>query len=192
MTKGKKQKAIFIDRDGTLIYDRHFIRDPQEVEFIPGSIEALKIFLKLGYKIIIVSNQSGVARGYFTEADVNIINCRVQELAEPEGITIAAFYYCPHHPDGIIKEYRKVCDCRKPEPGLLYKAMENFGLDLAQCIVIGDKDSDIGLARRVGAIAIRVKTGKGGQLSPDDIKPDYRARDLLDAARWIDSGRHRK
>ncbi|MBN2541765.1 HAD family hydrolase [bacterium] len=179
--------CVFIDRDGTLIVEKDFLQNPDDVEFIDGSIEAVKLFNDMGFKVIIVSNQSGVARGYFTENEVQIVNMRVQEIVEKEGAHIDDMYYCPHHPDGVVPEYSLHCDCRKPKPGMVYKAVENHDIDLETSYVIGDKESDVLLGKLAGVTAIRVRTGYGKDLGSSGIltRADHVAENLLEAAKWI-------
>jgi len=182
----KINPAVFIDRDGTLIVDKGYLGDPEGVEFIPNAIEALRILNGLGYIVVVVSNQSGVARGFFTIQDVERVNQRVIELAEKSGARIDAIYYCPHYEGGIVEEYAISCNCRKPAPGLLFRARDELNIDLRGSFVVGDKEADIELAKNVGARGILVLTGYGHEtLAQTKVKPDYIAKDILDAAEWI-------
>jgi len=136
-------KAIFLDRDGTLILDKEYIKDVSQIEFIKGIPETLKKLKERGYLLIIVSNQSGVARGYYSEDDVDKINNEINHmLSEGFGFLLDGFYYCPHHPDYGNELYRKKCDCRKPAPGMVLRAAEEHGIDISQSFMIGDKPSD--------------------------------------------------
>jgi D-glycero-D-manno-heptose 1,7-bisphosphate phosphatase len=138
-----KNKAIFLDRDGTVIIDKAYLNNVSEIEFIKGVPETLKALKKQGYLLIIVSNQSGVARGYYQEDTVNEIHREMNRmLSRDYGITLDAFYYCPHHPDYGTEAYRKNCDCRKPAPGMVLKAAKEHQIDICQSFMIGDKPSD--------------------------------------------------
>src|SRR5687767_3555841 len=131
-------KAIFIDKDGTLIHDIPYNVDPSLIRFTAGALEGLTNLKKQGYMIILVPNQSGVAHGYFTENALDILMTRIQEKMRPSGIQIDAFYFCPHHPDGVVHKYAISCDCRKPKPGMLLRAAEKYNIDLSQSWMIGD------------------------------------------------------
>jgi len=183
--------AILVDRDGTLITEKNFLSDIEQVEVQPGAPDAIKIFNNLRFKVIVVSNQSGVARGYFSEEKVREINKYVQEIFRKSGAIIDDFYFCPHHPQGTLPQYRKDCNCRKPGPGMALKAAREHNLDLKKSVVIGDKVSDIQFGKNIGAKTILVKTGYGEETlrtlanSPSLPTPDYVATDILDAAHFI-------
>ena len=136
-------KAIFLDRDGTINKDIGYLWDPDDFAFLPGAVEAIKIFHDLGYKVIVVTNQSGVARGFYGEEDVRRLHDHMDKLLALEGAFVDAYYYCPHHPEGVVEAYKKVCGCRKPAPGMIKQAEKEFGLDLSQSICVGDKDADV-------------------------------------------------
>jgi histidinol-phosphate phosphatase family protein len=157
--------ALLVDRDGTIIVDKDYLYDPARVELIPGSGAALRQAREAGYKIVIVSNQSGVARGYHTYEDVEKVNARLRELLEGEGVVVDGFYFCPHHgTKGRVPAYTVDCRCRKPSPGMAEQAALDCGLDLRRSIVIGDSLVDIGLGRVIGARSILVRTGYGAGL----------------------------
>ncbi len=138
-----KNKAVFLDRDGTLIVDKDYLADVSQIEFIKGVPETLKKLKEKGYLLIIISNQSGVARGYYKEDVVGEIHRGINDrLREAYGFTLDAFYYCPHHPDFGDEVYRKKCDCRKPAPGMILKAAEEYDINISQSFMIGDKPSD--------------------------------------------------
>lgn len=161
----KQNRAVFIDRDGTIIKDKHFLSDPDEVELIPGAVEGLKALQDQGFKLVIVSNQSGVARGYFDITSVEIVNAHLCELLAAQHLMIDAVYYCPHHSKGVIRPYNIKCDCRKPSAGMAEEAARQLDLDLRQSYVIGDKIDDMNLAKVIGASGIMVKTGYGAKQS---------------------------
>ena len=135
-------KAVFLDRDGTINVEKNYLFKIEDFEFLPGVIEALKLFQENGYKLIIITNQSGIARGYYTEEDFHKLNDWMIDTLKKYGIYIDAVYYCPHHPDAINQEYRMDCQCRKPNIGLFIKAAEEFNIDLSKSIAIGDKIRD--------------------------------------------------
>ena len=154
------KKAIFLDRDGTINVEKDYIYKSEDLVFEEGTIEALKTFKNLGYILIVVSNQSGIARGYFTEKDLNIFNNNMNEILKKNGVEITEFYCCPHHPDGIGK-YKKVCECRKPNNKMIEDAIEKYNIDRAKSYMIGDKISDIGAGLKSNLKTVLVKTGYG-------------------------------
>ena len=169
--------AVFLDRDGTINEDRGYIRRPSDVHLIPGAIEAIRALNERGLPVVVISNQSGLARGYFTSDDLKAINSRLTELLKLGDATIDAMYFCPHLPDGG-------CSCRKPQTALVEKATERLGVRCAY--MVGDKGTDIALARGAGARAVLVKTGHGSEeLAHLAEEPDFIAEDLLSAVTWI-------
>ncbi len=180
---GKNNIAVFLDRDGTINDDKGYINHPDRIELIPRSALAIRRLNKEGILTIIVSNQSGVARGYFKKELLPVMNKRLENLLKAKKACIDDIYYCPHHPDDN-------CSCRKPKVGMLKKAAKKFGLDLRKCFVVGDKYSDIVLGHNAEAITILVLTGYGkGQWEYESQKwknkPDYVAEDLYEAVKWI-------
>ena len=174
----EKRPAVFLDRDGVIIKEKNFLIDPEEIDFYPGSIEALKKIDNIFAKVI-VSNQSGIARGYFTEKDLKIFNLNLEKMMAEFFIRIDGWYYCPHGPDDD-------CDCRKPKTGMITKAVAELNLDLKQSWIIGDKSSDIKTGEIAGMKTILVKTGYGGnEPNAYNIKPDYYADDLLASINYI-------
>ena len=154
------EKAIFLDRDGTINVEKDYIYKSEDLVFEEGTIEALKTFKNLGYILIVVSNQSGIARGYFTEKDLNIFNNNMNEILKKNGVEITEFYCCPHHPDGI-GEYKKVCECRKPNNKMIEDAIKKYNIDREKSYMIGDKTSDIGAGLKSNLKTVLVKTGYG-------------------------------
>jgi D-glycero-D-manno-heptose 1,7-bisphosphate phosphatase len=174
------RRGFFLDRDGTIIQEVGYLSDPAALELIPGAVQAIRLINHLGLRVVVVSNQSGVARGYFPAARVEEINSRLKLLLAPQGARLDGIYYCPHHPtDG--------CACRKPEPGMLKMAAEELALDLPHSYLVGDKADDIKAIHRVGGKGILVLTGygRGEQEDWTGDPPDFVARDLLEAACWI-------
>ena len=184
MNKNGKIPAVFLDRDGTIIEEIGFINDPDKVMPIPGAIEAVKKLNDAGFLVIVVSNQSGVARGYFDEDTVVSVNSRIDEIFREDGAEIAKFYFCPHYKDGVVPKYSIECDCRKPATGMVQKAMEE--LDVEPKLVIGDRESDIMLAKNIGVKSILVLTGYGAKQSADVLQmADFVADDILCAVDWF-------
>mgnify|MGYP000010230904 CR=1 FL=1 len=142
-------KAIFLDRDGTINVEKDYIYKCEDLVFEEGSVEALKTFKNLGYILIVVSNQSGIARGYFTEEDLKAFNNNMNEKLKEETVEITEFYCCPHHPDGLA-EYKKVCECRKPKPGMINQAIKDYDVNPAESFLIGDSQRDVDAAEAAG------------------------------------------
>jgi D-glycero-D-manno-heptose 1,7-bisphosphate phosphatase len=170
------RRFILLDRDGTLNVERHYLSDPDQLELLPGVIPALKRLRALGFGLAVVTNQSGVGRGYFTLEKLGDIHQRLRELLAEGGVALDAIYICPHTPD-------QPCRCRKPLPGMIEQAVAEFGFDPTQAIVIGDKAADIDLGHAVGATSILVRTGceQAGACRPDAIVDDLAAAvDLIE------------
>jgi len=155
-----RRRAVFVDRDGTLNVERRYLRAAEELEFYPGVPEAILRLREAGFLVIVVTNQSGVARGYFTLAEVDLVHRRIQSLLARWGTAVDAFYVCPHHPQGVAP-YRLRCSCRKEEAGLLLRAAADFHIDLGGSFMIGDKASDIEAGRKAGCRPLLVLTGYG-------------------------------
>ncbi|MFH0800868.1 MAG: D-glycero-beta-D-manno-heptose 1,7-bisphosphate 7-phosphatase [bacterium] len=183
-----RTSAVFLDRDGTIIEDADFLADPEDISFIKGAPEALSALQKAGFKLVLISNQSGVARGYFTEEAVQDVHRRLEELLESRGVKLDGVYYCPHLPDGAVEKYRLECNCRKPKTGMIRRAVEELGVDPARSFCVGDKESDIEAGRAAGCRTVLVLTGKGlntsGAISLEN-RPDFIAKHIGEAAEWI-------
>lgn len=180
------RKAIFLDRDGTVIEERNYICKEEDVILLKNAAEGLKTLQDEGYLLFIVSNQSGVARGYFNEDIVIKINNHLNNLLLNKGVKIEKIYYCPHHKDGVIEKYKIDCDCRKPNTGLIKKATSEYDIDLENSYVIGDKLSDIQLAKNCNCNAILVLTGYGNRQKETESSFHFEtAEDLLEAANII-------
>ncbi|MBK7143448.1 MAG: HAD-IIIA family hydrolase [bacterium] len=169
-------KAVFFDRDGTLIYDKHYLSDPDQVELIPGAAEALRTAHQLGYKLVSLSNQSGVARGIFPVSAMRAVQKRFEDKLRSAGVTLDASATCPHYPFGIIPEYTCTCCCRKPHPGMAEQAARNHAINLHQSIVIGDKLDDLNLGMVIGASPLLVRTGHGKTTEQSLISGDLYTR----------------
>ncbi len=163
MTKPKiSRPAVFLDRDGTLIEDVGYLADPSKVRVYRGAAPALRALRAAGYLLFVVTNQSGVARGYFPESAVKKVHRLLQARLKSQGARIDGFYYCPHYPGAPVKAYAKVCPCRKPKPGMVRQAQKAFPVDLKKSYMVGDKLDDLHLASRAGlAGAYLVRTGNG-------------------------------
>ncbi len=171
--------AVFLDRDGTIIEDRSYLSAPSDIVFEKGAVEGLRAMHMLGHALIVVSNQSGIARGYFTVADVLAVNRAISRMLAERGVQILAWYICPHGPN-------EGCTCRKPAPGLLDAAASDHGIDLTRSFVIGDKLSDLELGTAVGAKSILVRTGQGDQHAVAAAQSGYAVcADLAPASRLI-------
>jgi D-glycero-D-manno-heptose 1,7-bisphosphate phosphatase len=160
----------------------------QRVELYPWTIDAVRALNRAGLRVVLVSNQSGVARGFFTEAVVDEVHRHMAALLAAGGARIDAYYYCPHHPDGKVAGYALACECRKPNPGLVERAVSEFGIDPAQSFVVGDRWLDVALARRVGARGVLVRTGYGAteeSKPPAGLEADTVIDNLVGAAGWI-------
>jgi D-glycero-D-manno-heptose 1,7-bisphosphate phosphatase len=184
-----KNRAVFLDRDGTIIDDVGYLSSAKGIHFIKGAITAMAALKKMGFKLIVVTNQSGVARGFFPESFVAVAHARLQKLLRPRNAAVDAFYYCPHHPDGTIKKYAKKCQCRKPLTGMLKQAKKDWNIDLKQSYMIGDHAADVLLGQNGGLTSIFVQTGHGRQemtkIKSLQKQPDYIARSIRGAAVWI-------
>ena len=155
------EKAVFLDRDGTIIKDENYLSDPNDIEIIDGAVEALKNLQENNYKLVVVSNQSGVARGKFGIEDVEKVNLHLSEMLAKHNVFIDAFYYCPHHPNGTVAEFSGVCQCRKPSTGMVEEAVYQLAIDPRKSFVIGDKLADLHLGKLMGGKSILVRTGYG-------------------------------
>lgn len=208
MAEEKRRAAVFLDRDGTINEEVGYLNHPERLKLIPGAAEAIGLINASGMKAVVVTNQSGVARGLFDEAVVGAVHARLRELLQREGGVLDGIYFCPHHPTEGRGRYLLSCDCRKPSPGLLLQAAAELGLDTAGSYMVGDTLKDIEAGERVGARGVLVRTGYGaesaaaldsheqpGQAAPSRtaspgrgsvlVRPVHIARDLLAAVRWL-------
>jgi D-glycero-D-manno-heptose 1,7-bisphosphate phosphatase len=182
------KRAVFLDRDGTIIEEQHYLRALDHIQLVPGSADAIRLLRDRGFVIVVVTNQAGVAKGYFDEAFVERAHRHLDDLLRAHGASVDRYYYCPHHPDGVIEAYRCHCECRKPATGLIEAAQADLGLDLAGSFVVGDKWLDVELADRAGATGILVRSGYGRAAErepPDSLRAAVIVDTLLDAAQWI-------
>ena len=180
----KKQGAVFLDRDGTLNEEVNYLSRMDQLRLFPQTVEAVRLINAAGMKAVVVTNQSGIARGYFTEDFVCRVHDRINELLAVGGARIDGFYVCPHHPvygNGI---YKQECSCRKPKPGMLLRAAAELNIDLSRSYMIGDMLKDIETGKKLGVKGILVRTGYGMNIVRTDM-PAYIAEDILEAVQWI-------
>ena len=175
--------AVFVDRDGTICFDKHYLSDPNGLEFIPTVPEGIKRLNDANIPVIVVTNQSGIGRGYFTEETLVKIHERLRRMLADRSARFDDIFYCPHLPDSG-------CDCRKPGPGMLLQAKKKHGYDLSRSFVIGDRMMDIEMAHKVKAAGILVPEPNDQYAVDDEVnlspdKPDFRARTFLEAVSWI-------
>lgn len=177
---------MFLDRDGTMIVERGYLNDLDLVTPFPYTAEAIVSLRRAGFAIVVVTNQAGIARGFFDEAFVRSVHAHLDTLLPPEAVP-DAYYFCPHHPDGVVEGYRRVCRCRKPGPGMVQQAVKDLDLDVARSFVIGDTWLDVGLANQAGARGILVRTGHGATLAdpPEGVQAERIVETLGEAAAYI-------
>jgi D-glycero-D-manno-heptose 1,7-bisphosphate phosphatase len=181
-----RRPAVFLDKDGTLIEDVPYCVDPHKLRLLPGALEGLGRLQTAGYQLLVVSNQSGVAHGYFAEAALAAVEARLRALLGAAGIELAGFYYCPHHPAGRVKQYALDCDCRKPAPGLLLRAARELELELARSWMIGDILHDVEAGHRAGCRAVLIDNGNETEWELTALRaPEVIVADLSQAAAVI-------
>ncbi len=178
--------AVFLDKDGTLVENIPYNVDPARIRLARGALPALRRMASAGYELVVVSNQSGIARGVFAESALADVEERLQELVSPAGIRFAGFYWCPHHPEGVLPRYSIACDCRKPAPGLLRRAAHDLGLDLQASWMVGDILNDVEAGRRAGCRVVLVDNGGETEWVRSPIRdPDFIVSNLKQAAAII-------
>ncbi|MGL4621260.1 D-glycero-alpha-D-manno-heptose-1,7-bisphosphate 7-phosphatase [Chroococcidiopsis sp.] len=179
-------KAVFLDKDGTLIEDVPYNIDPDKIRLCAGALEAVQILAAAGYQILIVTNQSGIARGYFPETALIKVEKHLRQLLATAGVSLTSFYYCPHHPQGVVTKFAIDCDCRKPNPGLLKKAADEHSIKLHQSWMIGDILNDIEAGNIAGCRTILINNSNETewQLSRSRL-PNFIVHNLREAAAVI-------
>ena len=185
---GPGRAAVFLDRDGTLIEDIGYLRFSRDVAFYPWTVDAVRALNQAGFPVVVITNQSGVARGILSEPMIEEVHRHVSLLLDAGGARIDAYYYCPHHPEATVATYRKRCDCRKPGCGMIERAAADLDLDPARSFVVGDKWIDVGAAHAAGARGILVRTGYGAteEIEPSpDLQADAIVDNLVEAVGWI-------
>ena len=186
----KKRPVVFLDRDGTLNVEVGYIRNVEDLVLIPGAAEAVRKLNQAGIAAILVTNQSGAARGYYAESHIHALHARLLKLLKDENAHLDNIYYCPHLEEGTVPPFNRNCDCRKPEVGMVEQAYaENSDLDKSQSFVIGDKATDVELAQNCGAKGILVTTGYGTAVLKGEyqhvVEPDFQAPSIVEAVEWI-------
>lgn len=161
------RRAAFLDRDGVINIDSAYLSRWEDFQFVPGSVEAMRRLQQAGYALVVVTNQSGIARGYYSEHDYQLLTRQMRAALKAQGVTLAGVYHCPHHPAGKVPELAVDCDCRKPAPGMILQAARELQLDLAHSFLVGDKESDIRAARAAG-VGRAYLVHSGQELSPED------------------------
>lgn len=178
-------RAIFLDKDGTLLEDVPYNVEPRLMKLAPRAAEALR-FLAPKYRLLVISNQSGVAHGYFAESALARVEQCLRQLLSQQGIGLDGFYYCPHHPRGQVAAYRCTCECRKPQPGMLLGAAQDQAIDLRHSWMVGDILDDIEAGTRAGCRTVLIDNGGETEWQfGEHRQPDFIARDLYIAAEWI-------
>jgi D-glycero-D-manno-heptose 1,7-bisphosphate phosphatase len=184
------RRAIIMDRDGTVCEEVGYVNHVERIRLLPRSAEAIRRANVAGFQTVVVTNQAGVARGYFDETLVDEVHDRVRQLLAEGGARLDGVYYCPHHPEVGAPAYRIACTCRKPQAGMLLRARDDMGIELSASYMIGDSVRDVEAGHRAGCTTILVRTGYGrGEIEHQShrwsVKPAHVADDLLDAVAWI-------
>lgn len=180
---GSARRAVFLDRDGTLVEEVPYLHDPELVRLVPGAPAALRALAAAGFALVVVTNQAGVARGYYGEDAVARVHRRLRELLAAGGVALDGVWYCPHHPDGAVARLARPCRCRKPGPGMLEAAAAELDLDLAASYLVGNHLTDVGAACAAGVVPLFLITGQAaGQSAPDGV-PEFGS--LVEAAEAI-------
>lgn len=186
-----KKKAIFLDRDGTINNEKEYLFRIEDFELLPGVVDALKILQELGFKLIIITNQSGIARGYFTLEDYKKLNTWMVQELKIQGIDITNVYFCPHHPDATISQYRVNCSCRKPKLGMFEKAVKDYDLELGHCFAIGDKIRDCSICKSTDCHGFLIAENEKNEIiqivKAGGVRNVEYASDLMAAAEKIKS-----
>ena len=180
------KKAVFLDKDGTLVTDVPYNADPALVQWAPDAIAALQLLRVHGYALIVVSNQSGIARGYFDETQLQKLITGMHSVLHYNGLHLDGFYYCPHHPEGAVKAYAIDCSCRKPLPGMLQQAARELDISLPSSWMVGDILNDVEAGNRAGCRTVLIDNGNETEWIMADYRtPAYKAHNLADAAAYI-------
>jgi histidinol-phosphate phosphatase family protein len=191
------KRAVFLDRDGTLVEEANYLRRVEDMVVYPFAAEAVRLINRSGFLAVVATNQSAIGRGFLDETQLTELHCALNEALRASGAAIDAFYFCPHHPEAPLEKYRRRCSCRKPEAGLLLEAARDLGLSLTESYCIGDRLSDIEAGRRVGCRSVLVRTGygaieaslldssAGAQAGSAELLPDFVAADVLEAVKWV-------
>jgi D,D-heptose 1,7-bisphosphate phosphatase len=182
------RRAVFLDRDGTLVEEAGYLDRLERLVFFPYSVDAVRLLNRADFAVVIVTNQAGIARGIFKETFVGEAHRHISERLAAGGAHVDGFYYCPHHPEAVIEAYRQACDCRKPQPGLLKRAASDLDIALDQSFVVGDRWHDLESGQRVGARGVLVRTGYGRteEAAPrSPVAPSAIVNNVIEAVSWI-------
>lgn len=192
------EPVIFLDRDGTMNEEVNYLHRPEDLRILPGVPEAVRMWNERGYRVVVVTNQAGVARGYYTEADVEILHEYLNRQLDKKGAHVDHFFYCPHHPEYGIGEYKKECRCRKPQTGMFEMAEAYYQVDKSRSFMVGDKLIDVEAGKNYGIRGILVGTGYGAverdrakleeTSKGEELPYVFYAEDLMGAARYIIEG----
>lgn len=175
------KKAAFVDRDGVINEEKNYVYRIDDFNFLPGVFDGLKLLRDAGYLLIVITNQSGIARGYYGERDLHDLHAYMRSQLGLQGIILDAVYYCPHHPDGVVSQYSVRCTCRKPRPGMILQAEHDLGIDLANSLMIGDKETDI-VAGRMAGVGCNIIVESGHLLNANAYNiSDFSASNLYAA-----------
>ena len=174
-------RALFLDRDGTLVHRYHYPSRPEHLRLYDGIAGPLALLRQVGFRLVVVTNQSGIARGYFTEADLDRMHAHLRSSLAAQGVELDAFYHCPHHPDGVVEGLDVRCDCRKPAPGMALRAARDLSLDLSRSWFVGDILDDVEAGARAGCRTVLVDLGTEPQPQSALRRPDFVARDTAHA-----------
>ena len=190
--KTEKRPVIFLDRDGTINEEVNYLHRPEDLKILPGAAEAISRFNQAGFLVIVITNQAGIGRGYYTQQDMENLNEYMNQVLAEQDAHIDGFYFCPHHPEHGIGEYKKDCDCRKPGIGMFRQAEQDFSIEKAHSYMIGDKLIDTQAGHNYGVSSILVGTGFGKELFETQCQGrrrttdyEYYAENLMEAADWI-------
>lgn len=182
------RKAVFIDRDGVLIDEVNYLSHPRQLKLLRGSADAVRRLRAAGFKVVVVSNQSGVARGYFTLKRLREIHTALRAMLAKKGVRLDGLLFCPHHPDGTVARFARACACRKPQPGMLRQAAYRWKASMKESFMVGDTEADVAAGRRAGCRTVLVRTGHGSRKKVT-TRPDAVAADLAAAADLILAGK---
>lgn len=181
--------AVFLDRDGTINVEAGYIRNLDDLVLMPGAAAAIRDMSAAGYRVILATNQSGPARGYYPESWIHALHERLAHLLAAEGARLDDVFYCPHLPDGTVAGYSGPCACRKPEPGMLLDAARKHGIDLSRSFMIGDKATDVEVGHRAGCRSVLLRSGYGEDVLAGRyqwaVEPDHVAETIVEAAAWV-------
>ena len=180
--------AVFLDRDGTLVEERGYLDRLDLLELFPWTVDAIRLLNRAGFATVVVTNQSAIGRGVIDEPFLHVVHAAIDARLTAGNARMDAYYFCPHHPDAEIEVYRRVCDCRKPGPGMIQRACRDLQLDVSRSVMVGDRWLDVACGRSAGARTVLVRTGHGGHEEGrprDGLTADVILNNLMEAVGWI-------